>query len=47
VDAWYFHSTPVWLLVMATASVIFYFYWTRLKKSGVDTKRLFSTLPAE
>jgi basic amino acid/polyamine antiporter, APA family len=47
VDAWYFHSTPVWLLVMATASVIFYFYWTRLKKSGVDTKRLFSTLPSE
>jgi APA family basic amino acid/polyamine antiporter len=45
--AWYFHSTPVWLLVMLVASVIFYYNWNRLKKLGVDTKTLFSTLPPE
>lgn len=47
VKAWYFHSTPVWLLVMLTASFIFWIYWRMLKKSGVNTKELFSTLPAE
>jgi APA family basic amino acid/polyamine antiporter len=46
-EAWYFHSTPVWLLVMTIASVLFCFYWLRLKKSGVDTKKIFSTLPLE
>jgi basic amino acid/polyamine antiporter, APA family len=45
--AWYFHSTPIWLIVMLVASLIFLFYWRRLRKSGIDTKKLFSTLPAE
>jgi basic amino acid/polyamine antiporter, APA family len=45
--AWYFHSTPVWILVMVVASIIFFFNWRRLKKSGIDTKKLFSTLPPE
>lgn len=44
--AWYFHSTPVWLLVMLLASMIFYSNWKRLKKMGIDTKTLFSTLPS-
>ncbi len=47
VDAWYFHSTPVWLLVMLTASLIFWIHWKILKKSGVNTTELFSTLPSE
>ncbi len=47
VAAWYFHSTPVWIIVMLTASLIFLYNWRRLKKSGVDTKKLFSTLPPE
>jgi APA family basic amino acid/polyamine antiporter len=47
VEAWYFHSTPVWFLVMIIASLIFVYNWKRLKKSGVDTKQLFSTLPPE
>jgi APA family basic amino acid/polyamine antiporter len=46
-EAWYFHSTPVWFLVMIIASLIFVYNWKRLKKSGVDTKQLFSTLPPE
>ncbi|MFO0508102.1 MAG: amino acid transporter, partial [bacterium] len=45
--AWYFHSTPVWLLVMLVASMIFYYNWKRLKKLGINTKVLFSTLPPE
>jgi len=46
-EAWYFHSTPIWFLVMIIASLIFVYNWKRLKKSGVDTKQLFSTLPPE
>ena len=47
VEAWYFHSTPVWIMVMIVASVIFFTQWSALKKSGVDTKKLFSQLPPE
>jgi APA family basic amino acid/polyamine antiporter len=45
--AWYFHSTPVWIIVMLIASMIFFIQWRSLKKSGVDTKELFSQLPPE
>lgn len=47
VSSWYFHSTPVWLLVMAFASMLFYSQWRKLKKAGVDTEQLFSQLPEE
>lgn len=47
VSAWYFHSTPVWLIVMAIASILFFWNWSRLKKSGVNTSERFSTLPPE
>jgi hypothetical protein len=47
VSAWYFHSTPVWLIVMALASILFYYQYNKLKKSGTDTKKLFSQLPPE
>jgi len=43
--AWYFHSTPIWLIVMAIASMIFYFKFTQMKKKGIDVKSLFSRLP--
>ncbi|GAA0878384.1 hypothetical protein GCM10009119_13520 [Algoriphagus jejuensis] len=46
-SAWYFHSTPVWLIVMSTASLFFFFQWKKLKTSGVDTQTQFSTLPSE
>jgi APA family basic amino acid/polyamine antiporter len=45
--AWYFHSTPVWLLIMLIASLIFWIHWKNLKKSGINTKKIFSTLPTE
>lgn len=44
-DAWYFHSTPVWLLVMALASAIFYFQFRGMRKGGIDTDTRFSNLP--
>jgi APA family basic amino acid/polyamine antiporter len=44
-EAWYFHSTPVWLIVMGMASLIFYFKFQQLKRKGTDTKNLFEKLP--
>jgi hypothetical protein len=37
----------VWIIVMIVASVIFFTQWSALKKSGVDTNKLFSELPPE
>lgn len=47
VAAWYFRSTPVWLIVMALGSAIFWRKTRALSKSGKDMKRLFSKLPPE
>lgn len=44
-EAWYFHSTPIWLIVMALASLIFYVKFRAMKKNGVDTHKLFQQLP--
>jgi basic amino acid/polyamine antiporter, APA family len=46
-SAWYFHSTPVWLIVMSAASLIFLLQWKKLKAMGVSIKTQFSTLPSE
>lgn len=45
--AWYFHSTPVWLIVMAIATAIYFRELRKLKREGVDTDALFKELPAE
>lgn len=45
--AWYFHSTPIWLIVMVLASLLFSIQWSALRKRGVDTDQLFSNLPPE
>ena len=47
VDAWYFHSTLVWLMVMALGSMLFFIKMNALKKSGVDVNELFSKLPEQ
>jgi len=47
VAAWYFHSTPVWLIVMGIASLIFGYEYKKLKRSGVDVKQVFDQLPPE
>jgi amino acid transporter len=47
VSAWYFHSTPVWIGVMAVATGVYVWEVTRLKKAGIDTKATFRALPPE
>ena len=46
-SAWYYHSTPLWLAVMALASAIYTRERMRLERSGADIERLFSELPPE
>jgi APA family basic amino acid/polyamine antiporter len=45
--AWYFHSTPAWLIVMIIGSLIFWRELNKIKRSGVDVKNHFLKLPAE
>jgi len=48
VSAWYFRSTPLWLIVMALASVIFFREWSSLQReTGGRADRVFATLPPE
>ena len=47
VSAWYFHSTPIWGIVMITASIIYFVELRKLKQSGVNVSKLFSKLPPE
>ena len=46
-DGWYFHSTPVWLIVMALATAIYFRELARLKNRGIDLDRVFGNLPPE
>ena len=46
-DAWYFHSTWLWLLVLTLASAIYLKEVSGLRRRGVDTAALFTTLPPE
>ncbi len=45
VDAWYFHSTWIWLIVMGMAALLFFIRWAKLKKSDPDLLEKFSKLP--
>lgn len=45
VVAWYFHSTYVWLLVMALASVVFWFKWQGLSRQNPKINLEFKKLP--
>jgi len=45
VGAWYFHSTWVWIGVMAVASAIFFVRVARMRRQGADTGALFRELP--
>jgi APA family basic amino acid/polyamine antiporter len=47
VEAWYLHSTVLWVGVMALASVIYFNELATLKKNGVDTDAHFLALPPE
>jgi hypothetical protein len=45
--AWYFHSTFIYIIVMALASGVYAREVRRLRRSGVDLKAIFSRLPEE
>ena len=45
--AWYFHSTPVWLIVMVIASAIYFRELSHLRRSGVNVEAIFTKLPPE
>ena len=47
VDAWYFHSTPIWLAVMALATVVYLRERRLLRARGVDVDAIFAKLPPE
>jgi amino acid transporter len=47
VTAWYFHSTPVWLLVMLVASLVFWRELRALRRRGADVEAIFAQLPPE
>ena len=46
-QAWYFHSTLIWLIVMTMASVIFLYKWKILKNNVADISKHFLNLPEE
>jgi basic amino acid/polyamine antiporter, APA family len=45
--AWYFRSTPVWAVVMALGSCVYWLEVRRLRRAGIDLHTRFVTLPAE
>ena len=45
-DAWYFHSTYVWLLVMGSGSLVFWYHWQKVSSQDPGTIN-FKTLPNE
>lgn len=47
VAQWYFHSTPVYLLVMGLASLLFLYKWKAMEQKGTDPKAIFKNLPEE
>ncbi|UCC26156.1 MAG: APC family permease [Gemmatimonadales bacterium] len=46
-SAWYFHSTPLWLGVMALASAIYFRELAKLRRGGTDVEAIFAELPPE
>jgi amino acid transporter len=46
-DAWYFHSTPLWIVVMAIATAIYLREIAVLRRGGADVEAVFASLPPE
>jgi amino acid transporter len=47
VSAWYFRSTPVWLVVMGIGSLIYWREVLALRRAGVDLRARVAVLPPE
>jgi APA family basic amino acid/polyamine antiporter len=46
-EAWYFRSTPVWAVVMAIGSLVYWLELGALRRAGVDLRARFAALPPE
>ena len=44
---WYFHSTPVWLIVMFIGSIIFLLKWREIGRTDKEQYNRFKVLPKE
>ncbi|MFT5737067.1 MAG: APA family basic amino acid/polyamine antiporter [Maribacter sp.] len=47
VKEWYFHSTPIWIIVMDMGSLLFFIKWKQLKRKGINPVAIFKVLPEE
>ena len=47
VSAWYFRSTPVWLIVMSLGTMVFAYQYRNRKAEGHNMQKLFNELPDE
>jgi amino acid transporter len=47
VAAWYFRSTPVWILVMAAATLIYLREVAAMRRRGVNVDEIFAVLPTD
>lgn len=47
VSHWYFRSTPIWLIVMTLASILFLYRWKTQNDSGNNMSEKFKHLPEE
>ena len=45
--AWYFRSTPVWAMVMALGSLVYWIDVRALRRAGVDLRARFAELPPQ
>ncbi len=45
--AWYFRSTPLWVVVMTLGTVVYAREMSRLRASGIDVAARFAELPPE
>lgn len=45
VDAWYFRSTPIWIIVMGVASIVYFWHIRELKKRDPNFSERFNKLP--
>ncbi len=44
---WYFHSSPIYLIVMGVASAVYAREVRRMRRKGIDVRAIFSKLPPE
>ncbi len=47
VDAWYFRSTPIWAIVMALGTLIYWREVRALRRNGIDLAARFAALPPD